>query len=369
MIAEVGLRHFKCFDAKTINLKGLTVLAGINGSGKSSTLQSLLLLRQSFLSGALSNGRLQLNGELITLGTPRDVFYQQASDELFELRVKETSRKAVHRWRFRFNPKANSLDRLRSPRLSAIREIALFGDEVCYLEAERFGPRTSSAVPTGTAKNDRDLGTKGQFTAYVLAAHGTDELQNRALLHPTESRPAIIRQVEAWLGEISPGARLDATPHLKMDLVQLQYSYPAGRTMNTELRPTNVGFGLSYALPVIVAALAAKSNSILLIENPEAHLHPRGQEKLGMLLALAASGDVQVVVETHSDHFVNGVRLAVKAGLLEPKRVGIRFFSRDELEGTSTVDSLSIDEQGRIDRWPEGFFDQFMRASLELLRP
>ena len=76
------------------------------------------------------------------------------------------------------------------------------------------------------------------------------------------------------------------------------------------MRPTNMGFGVSYALPVITAGLLAPAGSLLVVENPEAHLHPAGQSRVGRFLAHLAASGVQVVAETHSDHVLNGVRLA-----------------------------------------------------------
>lgn len=74
----------------------------------------------------------------------------------------------------------------------------------------------------------------------------------------------------------------------------------------------NMGFGVSYSLPIIVALLSAREGDILVLENPEAHLHPRGQRKIGELVALAAANGVQIFMETHSDHVLNGIRLSVR---------------------------------------------------------
>ena len=120
-------------------------------------------------------------------------------------------------------------------------------------------------------------------------------------------------------------------------------------------RATNVGFGLSYALPVILALLA-KPGTLCLIENPEAHLHPRGQTKLAELAARASKAGVQVIAETHSDHFMDGVRIAVRDGLIEPDAATFHYFER---KGNQTVvSSPQIDSDGRLSSWPIGFFDQ-----------
>ena len=134
---------------------------------------------------------------------------------------------------------------------------------------------------------------------------------------------------------------------------------------NFYLRPTNIGFGISYTLPIIVASLMAPKSSILVIENPEAHLHPVGQSEMGKFLARVATTGVQVIVETHSDHFLNGVRLAVKQQVINHKNIRLHFFSQSE-EGI-LVDSPVIQENGSINFWPKGFFDQFQKDLLDLM--
>src|SRR5262249_11560138 len=117
--------------------------------------------------------------------------------------------------------------------------------------------------------------------------------------------------------------------------------------------------------------LSARPGALLLIENPEAHLHPRGQRRMGELLAAAASAGVQIVAETHSDHALNGVRLSVQDGKLAPDNVAIHFFSRTETNGKTRLVTASptIDPNGRISDWPEGFFDEWDSALAQLLKP
>lgn len=107
-----------------------------------------------------------------------------------------------------------------------------------------------------------------------------------------------------------------------------------------------------------------------MLENPEAHLHPRGQTTIGKLMALAAAAGVQVIVETHSDHVLNGIRVAVREGLLPPDAAVFHYFSRSE-KGEICIDSPRIDAQGKLDNWPEGFFDESVKslAALSSRRP
>jgi len=132
-------------------------------------------------------------------------------------------------------------------------------------------------------------------------------------------------------------------------------------------RPTNVGFGLTYVLPVVIACLASRPGGIVLIENPEAHLHPQGQTAMATLTCASAATGAQVIVETHSDHVLNGVRLAVKRGIIDAEEVMLHFFRR-EVEGASIkIETPVLRSDGMVSQWPEGFFDEWERALDRLL--
>ena len=107
-----------------------------------------------------------------------------------------------------------------------------------------------------------------------------------------------------------------------------------------------------------MAALSATEGDIVLIENPEVHLHPAGQALMGQFLTEVAQAGVQVIVETHSDHIFNGIRRSVRAGKLPSTQVAIHFF-RPRSADMAQVISPQLDSSGNIDTWPEGFFDQF----------
>jgi predicted ATPase len=160
------------------------------------------------------------------------------------------------------------------------------------------------------------------------------------------------------MAEISPGIRFHTQRVPEVNAAALHVSFSSGRATSGRFRPNGVGLGISYALPVIVTLLAAQPGTLVLIENPEAHLHPRGQMALGELIARAGGAGIQAVVETHSDHVVNGVRLAVKEGKILADRVKFQYFTRrdDGERLVHVVESLRIDADGRLDRWPDGFF-------------
>lgn len=378
MIESLGLSNFKCFADATVSLGALTLLTGLNGAGKSSMIQALLVLRQSFQQGLLPKGRLALNGDLVQLGSARDALYGYAEEETIQFTV-QAGEGLGHAWAFEYDKDADVLAMtevgasvLSMPSPSVNARLALFGDSFQYLCAERIGPRTSFATSDYLVREQRQLGTRGELTAHFLATFGSKErVAPGPLRHPDAASFDLLAQVEAWLDFISPGTRIKLTAHPAMDAVQLGYQFVSGRDVTDVYRPTNVGFGLTYTLPILVAILAARPGALLLIENPEAHLHPRGQARMGELLALGASAGLQIVVETHSDHVLNGVRVAVHGGRLAPEEVRIHFFERAEggERVAHRISSPRMDRDGRIDQWPSGFFDEWDTALDKLLSP
>jgi predicted ATPase len=220
-----------------------------------------------------------------------------------------------------------------------------------YITAERIGPR--EFYPLEDKQNATVVGPSGEYAISLLHS-GRDEKVLAEL--EIEGVPATrLRQVEARMQLFFPGCGLVVEQVPRMNAVTLGIRTSEDTDFH---RPINVGFGLTQILPIIVAALSAKEHDILLIENPEVHLHPVGQALMGQFMATVAHAGVQVIIETHSDHILNGIRRAVKAEVLKPELVALHFF-RLRKENESQVITPQLDETGNIDVWPEGFFDQF----------
>jgi predicted ATPase len=237
-------------------------------------------------------------------------------------------------------------------------QLVRLGPGFTYLTAERLGPRdvlTSSAA----AASSLGVGVRGEYTAQVLAA--SERLEVRLeLQHPeTHSRGSVItlgKQLEMWTTDIIRPIEVQAEWFPNSVSTTLRFKAPGVRT--DWMKPSNVGFGLSYGLPVILAALVAPVGGLFLIENPEAHLHPAGQSRLGAFLARLAGSGVQVVVETHSDHVINGMRAAVASDrTVDADDVVLLFLSDPDREG-GPVEVIHVTPRGGLDYWPAGFFDQ-----------
>lgn len=368
MLTSLTIQNFKCFESVTLTLAPLTILTGLNGSGKSTVLQSLLLLRQSHMSGFLARGSLQLNGEYVQIGAADDALYQWAESQniAFTMTSEEDEKKTEIQWEFSYGGvDGQSLDIIASkeriPTTSGYKQLgSLFQDNFQYLSAERLGPRISFALSEHQVKEKKQLGARGEYTAHFLSLFG-DESVHTSIQHPRAKSKKLRDQVEAWLSEICPGTRLKTTLYREIDQAGLRYSF-AGRSANSDdFRASNVGFGISYTLPILTAILSAPQGTLLILENPEAHLHPKGQRQLGYLLGLASAYGIQIIMETHSEQILSGVRLALFAERLVKKDVSLCYFSRQE-QGKLFVGQMTPKDPTRahlIDEGPHNAFEQW----------
>ena len=124
----------------------------------------------------------------------------------------------------------------------------------------------------------------------------------------------------------------------------------------------DVGFGVSQVLPVLVALWVAKKGQLVYLEQPELHLHPRAQYALAKILAETAKRGVKLVVETHSALLLRQVQTLMAKGDIDPDLVKLHWFSRNPEDGTTSIRSADLDENGAFGGWPEDFGDVELKA-------
>lgn len=363
MIAYIRLQRFKCFLDQTVRFAPLSILCGTNNTGKSTVIQALLFLRQSAMTGNFAKPDLPLNGPLVHMGTARDLFCQWAEEDNIQISVafsdlpgRVFTCKLAYR---REDSDALSMKLMESP--SNLPSSSLFADRFFYLGAERMGPQLVYPVSEDSLEA-MHVGFRGEYTAHCLHQFGNKKIKLPQLKHsPEDHSIELLFQVEEWLKDMLPGGiMINPARITQADILQVSFR---DSERNTDyLRPTSIGFGISYCLPIIVAGLMAEKGNLLIVENPEAHLHPHAQSRMGIFLSKLAAAGVQVILETHSDHLLNGVRIAVKKGYINEKYVSINFFERDY-----NIVRPAIDADGRIDLWPDGFFDQAEKDLGELI--
>jgi len=364
MINRIRVENFKCFREQIFSLKGLTVLAGLNGTGKSSVIQSLLLLRQAGFCTDGTPGNLRWQGKLADVGSFDDAIYEGAARDMIELEVTFDSSNCVRKHVSRDN--AGQLWQ-EDEGFADAEKTSLYRRSMFYLGADRLGPQKTLPFFGQGHDSGTPLGKQGEHVLWFLERYG-NRIVRPELLYPGSPKDTLSFQTNAWLKVISPGAEVVIESMPKADLVRAGFSFSQRKDVSTNpFRATNVGFGLSYALPLIVAFLYATDDDLVIIENPEAHLHPGGQAKLAELAAKAAASGAQVILETHSDHILNGLRLAVREGILQPEQTAFHYFRRDGLD--VRVEMPVINQDGRMDIWPDGFFDQHEKTLSALVAP
>ncbi|EIK62627.1 MULTISPECIES: AAA family ATPase [Pseudomonas] len=344
MLNSISIKKFKSFESQTLELSNLTVFTGLNNTGKSTAIQALRMCLSEFAGG----------GPYISgLGGYAELRSRHAgANDPIEIEVTKQDGTDI------------SLSISKNSFLHERRNLAPVTQ---FISADRFGPRVG--LPTlGDDISSLSIGQNGEY-----AAHYTALLEGciiaECLRHPSALGNTLKTQLNWWMSDIAPGVRLDFGVQEKFDMSHMSID---------GYRPTNSGYGISYGLPIVLSLLTMPahvvddsdprvahwferikhSGAFLILENPEAHLHPRGQTSLGILAAMASFAGVQVLIETHSDHVLDGIRLAVKLkDNIVAENIRLYYFTKKSDDSTH-AEQVVLRPDGKLDKWPEGFFDQ-----------
>jgi len=363
MLKRLYMKNFKCFEELELQLKNVNILSGFNGTGKSTVIQSLLLLRQSFQNDSMMN-KLYLNGKYVHLGDGQDVLYENAEEEWIELGYADEAGNSV--WRYKYLPGSDILPVISSS-IKGTRS-DLFHVCLNYLSAYRIRPAEMYQIQHGKQLNFREFGNNGEYSIQYLGAHGNEEIGNSHIILEDEAGNSLQNQTRLWLSRISPGVSPIVTVSTQLENAELRYGFTEGREKTGSFKNINVGFGITYVLPLIITLLSARKGDIVIIENPEAHIHPVGQRVLGEMISRTGAGGVQVIIETHSDHILNSIRLAVKNQMIANEDVEITFFVKDKTDDyRCKCIHPNVMYDGRLDSCPEGFFDEWDKVLYQLI--
>jgi predicted ATPase len=354
VITGITVSGFKRFQHEPFEFAPLTLLTGLNGAGKTSLLQAILLAAHASSSNAST---LSLNGPFnLELGTAEDVLNWMWQSPI-EVEVAGIADNAA-RWRFAVPNEEDLYLEVADRPNTTLKAFSGAPRTFTYLSAERLGPRgISLASPLPEA--ELEVGVQGEYCAHVLSVLGDRLIENLERSHPLYDAPTprlLKYEVEQWLSEITRPIEVTGERMAASTVAELRFRTPG----SDWVRATNMGFGISYALPIILAGLIAEPGGLLIVENPEAHLHPAGQSRMGVFLAWLAERGVQVLVETHSDHLVNGIRRGIaEHGYLEPTNAVVHWLGVSEDSDGPFHETLAIGSDGSLSDWPTGFFDQY----------
>ncbi len=218
-------------------------------------------------------------------------------------------------------------------------------EQILYLGPLRSDPDELSR--TGPTSPHAPVGTSGELTARVL----NDDSQTPIWYNDwddTRHLGTLSEAVAKWVDYLKIGEGVETDSYGR-------YGHGALIKVGGQSRDlSSVGVGASQLLPVLVLVLTAPPRSIVLIEQPELHLHPSVQHRLADLF-LYARPDVNFVIETHSEYLVTRIRRRLVEGKTQPKDVAVYFAKK--VEGYGELSPLTLSTTGDFDEWPTGFFD------------
>lgn len=383
MITKLTLSNFKCFATpESFEFARINLLTGQNGRGKSSVLQSMLLLAQSYNQEGIS--QLLMNGRLVRMGTYADIFRYGAekpeiiinfvTDDIIENHIDCVFVKSKTSNEIALFQELDVDHRSRMEELSQFRELSTSDGnklvtsdnkkilvkevlervvgvtqdieglrqlkEVYFISADRFGGIDQSKIELfwqpylGT-------GTHGEYLMQALFSCNEEQLSqiNQSLVDLFGSGCVKVEKDES-----------------KNEL--FMFIDPAGGT--ERFKPSHVGFGYSYVLTILTTFVMAEKGAKIFIENPEAHLHPAAQAKiLQFMIEMSKQKQLQIFIESHSDHILHGCQIAVHKKVITPQDLSVYSFDFDELTpNLSYPQKLEVLSSGHIKRPPIGFFDQ-----------
>lgn len=355
MIKNITIQNFKCFSTnREIELSNLTVCVGMNSVGKSTLIQALLLIRQSFecinkyKQTTINEFAISLNevyelqlGDVdqIMSSTDTNTISIQVDDILFEFRSSNNKTLLTLNTNIKYD--------------ELIPYESIFFDTFYYLNSERLGPRNYQKMSSDLKKS---CGVHGEFTFDVISNNALKPISEKRCfkLNSDKKINNLEKQIEYWLDYIIPGIEFTVSKELALRLSQLKIRQSI---FDTDFRsPNNFGFGISYVLPIIVTGLIAEPGAMVIIENPEAHLHPSGQSRIGHFLSEMSRDNLQIIIETHSEHVVNGIRINSLKEENDPDNICINYFIIND-KGHE-VNRIRLNQRMDITEWPAGFFDQ-----------
>ncbi len=414
-ITAISVQGFKSLaNESRIEIRPLTILTGANSSGKSSIMQPLLLMKQT-LEASYDPGPLLLNGPnakftsvnqfISRMQKPsnRQAFSVEINHATYptlkitfslnEDQTLEIRKMIIIEGKYSLPVMPNqSLDDLENPILTsrmkeiewpeALKPSISVVRNRCFLDVDFKGKNVVAiyyeVYKTGGfsepySKNLHSMihvpGLRGNpERIYSKTATGPDfpgtfeHYVATIIAHWQRTKDGRLKCLEAMLVELGLTWKISAKG-VNDTQIELQVGRLSQATSAEDLVSiADVGFGVSQVLPVLVALLVAEPGQLVYLEQPELHLHPRAQYALAKILAETAKRGVKLVVETHSALLLLQVQTLVAKRNLDPDLVKLHWFSHSDEDGTTSIESADLDEDGAFGDWPEDFGDVEWKA-------
>lgn len=337
MVSKIHVSALKSIKNLEIECSGLNLLVGRNSSGKSTFLQALLLYAQR-----------KLDGKYISVGEFREARNYNMPNEKIRIELYEKNKTKPDWIEFiedKENDSYNINSCIENYNLKSLKNLMgkdndLEEQAVCkfddsnfhYLSCHRIGVND---IYKKKMINETDFGIDGEYAlAYLLKNEG-ETVKEDLIANDPNFTSTLLGQVNYWMNYIVDTSLL-LTDLKKTNYLQVKYNNNPKNKLSDALycRPINIGSGVSYLISIIISCLASNRKDVIIIENPEIHLHPKAQSRLCEFLYFISKTNRQIFVETHSDHIFNGLRVGIATKYMKQEDISVNFFALDEKNET-----------------------------------
>lgn len=334
---NIKIRNFKSLSAEDLQLSPLTVLTGRNSTGKSSLLQSILAI--------LSYADPVSKKIIESSGLSYDFKYDNVRNKLDTAKDIEVCLR-------RHDGHVASLKVSMSDYEAALPEGLSLEHGICYLSANRSAFDQLEIIPSDSA-----IGIMGEYVFGLFHKNKTMPLAEKYAKY--KESLTLSAQVNYWLKYILDlDIELD-TREINSNQVFLTFSQGNVRNISA----SQLGVGVASVAKAIAACLLMQEGQLLMIENPELHLHPAAQSRLAEFMTFIAAQGTQLIVETHCEHFINRLQYEILKRKISHDDVLIYY--KDDV--TFPFIRIGIHSNGRLDRdFPTGFFDATLLELIEI---
>ena len=421
-ITKIAVTGFKSLAEEcAIDIRPLTILAGANSSGKSSIMQPLLMLKQT-LEAPYDPGPLLLEGPNVHFTSAEQFLSKCLHPDLasgladkegtdrFQIRIETHKRDFFISVRTVFKKGSKGIEIVEMAKTESTyewpssertalypgmphEEIKSLADQYWIstnfetVRPSRCFLRFESQDGQSSVDMTHDLEFRILNSIHLPGLRGNPERTYK----PASTGPQYPGTFENYAaGIVHEWQETKDVKHLKK-LINALYALGLTRQVGTKkigdtrielqvgrllrdnagetdmVNIADVGFGVSQALPVLVALIVARPTQLVYLEQPEMHLHPRAQVALAQVLADAAKRGVRVVAETHSSLLLLAVQTLVAKGSLPSELVKLHWFTRDD-NGATKIDTADLDEAGAYGDWPEDFDDVDLKAQSRYIK-
>ena len=341
MLTSLLIKDFKSLSSAELRLTPLTLFAGPNSSGKSSAIQALLFAVDNLSVPEDSHRLICKRQRMLTFNESRNFLTNAKrysigiSDDKYSVELDCTAGDEA----FRFT------DVVRTGEISSYMA-HLSNDGLLYLPADRNADLSRTSI--NNAPDSNLIGINAEYLIDYFY-NNRKKLVDTALLSEGEIR-TVETLLNQWLKKLTD-YEIVVEPQESEYVTKFQTPY--GKIIPSY----GVGTGVSFIVEILIVCLLAKKGDVVVIENPEIHLHPAAQADLIDFFVMVANSGIQVILESHSDHFFNGIRRLLHSGTLSLANVSVYNFTKAEF-GTN-VEAVKLNQSGGIENYIPGMFEQF----------